>query len=61
MSVTSQGMNSAPVSAVSALPSASRMSTKATLLPWPAKARTMSAPMPLAPPVTKTTRPARLG
>ena len=26
-----------------------------------AKARTMSAPMPDAPPVTKTTRPARLG
>jgi hypothetical protein len=26
-----------------------------------AKARTMSAPMPLAPPLTNTTRPARLG
>ena len=35
-------------------------STKPTFEPWAAKARTMSAPMPVAPPVTKTTRPARL-
>jgi hypothetical protein len=48
-------------SAASAFPSSSRMSRKATRAALAAKARTISAPMPEAPPVTRTTRPARLG
>ena len=42
-------------------PASRWMSTKATRAPCAAKARTISAPMPEAPPVMKTTRPARLG
>jgi hypothetical protein len=54
-------MNRDPVSAATSAASFSRISTKATFEPLRAKARTMSAPMPEAPPVTKTTRAARLG
>ena len=37
------------------------MSTKATREPWAQKCSTIEAPMPLAPPVTRTTRSRRLG
>ena len=37
------------------------MSTKATRARWAHKCSTIEAPIPLPPPVTKTTRSARLG
>src|SRR5688500_9693634 len=60
-SVTSHLRNKTSALDARAAPASSWMSTKATWDPFWAKARTMSAPIPLAPPVTKTTRPARLG
>jgi hypothetical protein len=61
MSVMSHLRKSAPASSASAFPASSWISTKATCASFWAKARTISAPMPDAPPETKTTRPARLG
>ena len=37
------------------------MSRKATREPWTEKCSTMAAPIPLPPPVTRTTRSRRLG
>ena len=45
----------------SARDGASAMSQKATFAPWAQKCSTKLAPMPLPPPLMKTTRPARLG
>jgi hypothetical protein len=65
-SVTSQGKNSgrwraSASSSHSASPCSRSTSMKATRLPWRAKWPTKAAPMPVAPPLTSTARPCRLG
>src|SRR5262249_34755664 len=55
---------SRPVAAIASwrcAAAARSMSTKATFEPWAQKCSTMDAPMPLAPPVTRTTRSRKLG
>ena len=61
MSRRSQCRNSAPVRAAICCPPKSSKSRKATRDPCAANCATISAPMPLAPPVTSTTRSFRLG
>ena len=55
------GVRASARRAASACAPATSMSTKPTLAPCAAKARTMSAPMPVAPPVMNTGTSCRLG
>ncbi len=59
---TNSGAVRAPGSeAASVRPEPPSMSMKPTFAPWAAKCSTRLAPMPVAPPVTSTTRSTRLG